>query len=376
MPDNPASIGTARQKHRGSGRLKVFLGYAAGVGKTFSMLDEAHRRKRRGADVVIGIVDSFGRPTTDEMIVGLEMIPSKSITVDGVERKQLDLDAVLARKPEVVLVDDLSHINVPGFGPSARWQEVQTLLENGINVISTVNVENLESLKDRIAEITGRTVSHTIPDRVLREADEVELVDVTPRALINRLERGDILPAEEIEEARATFYREGNLSALREIAMREAAGRVDEDLIEYRKEKRIEKPWATHDRVLICISPTRTSLRLIRRGWRMGQRMHGEVLAVHIDEGSAKGEKEQAILREDFELCERLGIETETLRGSLPQTLIDYVVKKNVTAIILGHPERSRMQEVFKPSILSDLARALRTVDIIVVATETPVDSH
>lgn len=376
MPDTADSIGGSRQKHAGAGRLKIFLGYAAGVGKTFAMLDEAHRRKRRGADVVIAFVEGGGRPTTEEMMVGLETIPFKTISVDGQVRRQMDLDSVLARKPGVALVDDIAHQNVPGFGLPTRWQEVQTLLENGINVISTINVENLESLKDRVVEITGLKVGHTVPDRVLREADEVELVDLTPRALINRLERGDILPPEQIEEARATFYREGNLSALREIAMREAAGRVDEDLIEYRKEKRIEKPWATHDRVLICISPTRTSLRLIRRGWRMGQRMHGEVLAVHIEDGTSKGEKEQAILREDFELCERLGIETETLRGSLPQTLIEYVKQKNVTAIILGHPERSRMQEVFKPSILSDLARALRTVDIIVVATETSVDPH
>ena len=376
MADSPSSIGGARKKAEGCGRLKVFLGFAAGVGKTFSMLDEAHRRKRRGADVVIGLVDGRHRPTTEEMKVGLEEIPPKVLKVDGEERLQLDVEAVLKRKPGVVLVDDLASANVPGSGLPSRWQEVRQILDAGINVISTVNVEHLESLNDSIADITGRLVTETLPDRILQEADEVELVDVTPRALINRLERGEIVPTNQVEEARSGFYREGNLNALREIAMREAAGKVDEDLNEYRREKRIEKPWATLDRVMICISPTRSSLRLIRRGWRMGQRMHGEVLAVHVEDGSSKGEKEQAILKEDFALCERLGIATEVLRGSLPQTLIEHAKARNATAIILGHPERTRMKEVFKPSILSDLARALRTVDIIVVATETASEAH
>lgn len=374
MPDSPNSIGASQAKPDGTGRLKIFLGYAAGVGKTYAMLDEAHRRRRRGADVVLGIVDTLGRAATEGMKEGIDEIPAKVVNVDGKPFRQLDLDAVLARKPQVVLVDDLAKRNVPGTGLATRLDEVHELLSAGINVITTLNIENLESLNDSVAEITGRKVTETVPDSAMHDADEVEIVDLTPRALINRLERGDIVSADAIEEARSTFFRPGNLNALRELTLREAAGRVDEDLNEYRKEKRIEKPWATLDRVLICISPTRSSLRLIRRGWRMGQRMHGEVLAVHIEDGTAKGEKEREILQEDFALCDRLGIKTEMVKGSLPTALIEYVKSKNVTAIILGHPERSRMQEIVKPSILSDLARNLRTVDIIVVSTETAID--
>ncbi|RYG32964.1 sensor histidine kinase KdpD, partial [bacterium] len=189
--------------------------------------------------------------------------------------------------------------------------------------------------------------------------------------LINRLDRGDVFPGRELTDREKNYFREGNLVALREMALREAAGRVDEDLIEYRREKRIEKPWAAQDRVMICISPTRSSLRLIRRGWRMGQRMHGEVLAVHVEDGSNTGDHAAKILEEDFALCERLGIENHRLKGDLAATLVKFARERNVTAVILGHPERSRLQELLKPSILTELARELRTVDIIVVSTET-----
>lgn len=356
----------------GLGKHKIFLGYAPGVGKSFAMLDEAHRRKNRGQDVVIGIIDGRGRGPIDEQIEGFEIVPPTVVA----GTPEMDVQALLARKPDLVIVDDLEHENKAGSRNERRWQDVEDLLRNGINVLSTLNVSSLESLNDHVRDITGVKIDQTVPDRILSEAYEVELVDVTPRALINRLERGDVFPGEDIDTQREAFFREGNLAALREIAMREAASHVDEDLVEYRKEKRIEKPWAAQDRVMICLSPTRSSLRLIRRGWRMGQRMHGDVIAVHVEDG-ALGDRERKILADDFKLAERLGIETVTLKGELAPTLIKLAKDRNVTQIILGHPERSRIQNIMKPSLLAELVRVLKTVDILIVATETePKGEH
>jgi two-component system sensor histidine kinase KdpD len=331
------------------------------------MLDEAQRRSIRGQEVVIGIIDSHGRRPVEELEVGLEKIPPKM--VGGMP--ELDVQAILSRKPHAVLVDDLQHSNAPGSEREKRWQDVNEILKAGIRVLSTMNVQHLESLNDNVRDITGIEVKDTVPDQILRDADEVEYVDLTPRALINRLDRGDIFPVTKVGSDVVSFFREGNLNALREIAMREAASHVDEDLVEYRKDKKIEKPWATQDRVMICISSTRSALRLIRRGWRMGQRMHGEVLAVHVEDGPV-GDKERKILEDDFKLAERLGIKTFTLKGELAPMLIEFAKERNVTQLILGHPQRNRFQEILKPAVLTELVKALRTVDILVVATDSP----
>ncbi len=372
MPDSPNSVGKATPVENSPGKLKIFLGFAPGVGKTFQMLEEAHRRQRRGADVLAGIVEGQGREATQGMLEGIANAPTLAFKNEkGQEVFELDVAAVIAKSPQIALVDDLGHRNATGSKNAYRWQDVEELLAAGINVLSTLNVHHLDSLSDDIADILDSKVVSTVPDRILHEAEEVEVVDLTPRALRNRLERGDILPVSEVQGALDGFFREGNLRALRELAFREAANRADEDLLEYRKEKRIEKPWAAKDRVMICISPTRSSLRLIRRGWRMGQRMNGEVIAVHVADSSSKGEREQKILAEDLQLCSRLGIAAEMLEGPVAQTLIQYVKDKNVTAVILGHPERTRFQEMVRASVLTELAKELKTVDLIIVATET-----
>jgi len=353
------------------GKHKIFLGYAPGVGKTFHLLDEANRRFGRGQDVVIGLVDSHGRKPTEEIAAGLEVVAPKVTTTADKRYVDLDLEAILERKPELVIIDELASDNAPGSRFESRWQDVDFLLSQGIHVLSTLNVYALESLNDHVHDITGVKITNTVPDRMLHDADEVEIVDVTPNALLNRVKRGDVYVDGTTPVELSTFFNEAALSALREIALREIAGHVDEDLVSYRKEKRIEKPWATQDRVIICVSPTRSSLRLIRRGWRVGQRMHGEVIAVHVKDGTSDSETAKKILSDDFALAKRLGIETVVLEGPLAPTLIQFAQDRNVTAVILGHPERSRLQEMFRPSILSELARELRTVDIIVVSTET-----
>jgi len=359
MPIRDQSDGSAGQR----GRYKIFMGYAPGCGKTFALLDEAQRRNQRGQDVVIGHMDSYGRRQTEEIGSSFTVIPTTS-------NGDLDIDAIVARMPGVVIVDELAHVNAPGSRFQNRWEDVEYLLDHGISVLSTITIYQLESLNDQVFDIAGIRIPNTVPDRVLHEAEEVEIVDVTPQALLNRLKRGDIYTNGQPPSDIAPIFDEAVLSALREISLREAAGRVDEDLVEYRRDKRIEKPWAAKDRVMICISPTRSSLRLIRRGWRMGQRMHGDVIAVHVKDGTSESESAKKILADDLKLASKLGLETVTLEGSLAPTLIKFARDRNVTAVILGHPERSRLQEIMKPSILSELARELRTVDIIVVSTE------
>jgi two-component system, OmpR family, sensor histidine kinase KdpD len=351
------------------GKLKIFLGYAPGVGKAKVMVEEARRRKSRGEDVVIAILSEGDRLMSEDLSQGLDAIAPLSFKYGGVEGKEINIPALLERRPHTVLVDNLSHTNVEGSSHANRWEDVEELLQKGIHVLATMNVESLESLNDDIYEITGKRVAETIPDKVFHQAAEVELVDLTPQALRNRIRRGDIVPEGQIEAALGGYYEEVKLNALREIAMRETAHRVDEDLIAWRKKQRIAKPWQTSDRVLICITPTRSSLRMIRRGWRLAQKMQGEVKAVYVEEPKLP-EVSQRILKDDFTLCERLGIPTETLKGEVAEAIISYVQDNNVTQIILGHSERTKIQEFLKGSLLLELAKQLKTVDILVVATE------
>jgi two-component system, OmpR family, sensor histidine kinase KdpD len=351
------------------GKLKIFLGYAPGVGKAKVMIDEARRRNSRGENCVVAIIADDDRLMVDEDLrSGLEYVEPLAFNYGGKEGKEINIPAILAMRPHTVCVDNLGHLNVPGSAHAKRWEDVEELLQKGIHVIATMNVEALESLNDDIFEITGKQVQATVPDRLFHQADEVELVDLTPQALINRVRRGDVLPAEQIETALAGSYSEVILNALREMAMREIAHRVDEDLIAWRKKERIAKPWQTSDRVLICISPTKSSLRLIRRGWRLAQKMQGEVKAVYVEEPKLPDFSKQ-ILEDDFKLCDRLGIPTVTLKGEPAEAIIAYVAENNVTQIILGHSERTKIQEFLKGSLLLELAKALKTVDILVVAS-------
>lgn len=373
MPDNDTAktpvIGSPSQA-TDRGKHKVFLGYAAGTGKTFAMLDEAHRRKSRGQDVVVGIVDPHARKDTLERLQGLETIDP--ITPNG-SAAELDTEAIVARRPELVLVDELQHTNSPGMPRQKRWQDVEALLDAGINVASTLDVHNLESLNDQVFDITGVRVADTVPDQMLLEATEVEMVDATPRALIHRMERGDVYPDVEVSNDAQALFKEGSLSALRELALREIAERVDIDVLEHRKGKRIERPWAARDRVMICVSPTQSSLRLLRRGWRIAQRHRGEVVAIYV-ESESPGPKEQKILDEDFQLAERLEIPVVKLLGEVSEQLIGYARDNNITQIVVGHSSRSRMQELMRASIVSSLIRELRTIDILVVAAEKDSD--
>ena len=356
------------EKRQKRGRLKIFLGFAAGVGKTYEMLTEANRRKQRGQEVVIGYVETHTRKGTEEQIGTLETIPRKNVTYRDTTFEEMDTEAILARHPQWVLVDELAHTNVPGSERAKRWQDVEILLEAGINVLSTLNVQHLESLNDIVHDITGIWVRETVPDRIVQAAEEVVMVDITPRALIHRLERGEIYANDKVHQALGNWFREGNLNALREIALREIAHEVEEEVTEYRRDRRVQEPWMTHDRIMVCISPDRSSMRLLRRGWRVAQRLHGDIVAVYVEQHPPT-EAEQQILRNDFALADRLHISVVTLHGDVANEIIRYAHENRITQIVIGHSDRTRWQEFVRGSIINRLTQALRSVDILIVAS-------
>ncbi|CEK19514.1 universal stress protein [Chthonomonas calidirosea] len=348
------------------GRLKIFLGFAAGVGKTYEMLSEANRRKQRGQDVVIGYVETHGRKGTEAQIGDLEIIPRKKIEYRGRVFEEMDTEAILRRKPQWVVVDELAHTNVPGSERPKRWQDVEYLRDHGISVLTTLNVQHLESLNDTIYDITGIRVRETVPDSLLHDA-EIVMVDITPRALIHRLERGEIYPSDKIQSALNNWFREGNLNALREIALREVAQEVDRDLSDYRKEQRIKKTWATKDRIMVCIAPELASMRLLRRGWRIAQRLDADIVAVYVENRPLTPEQQEQF-RSVLALADQLKIPVVTLHGEVADQLISYAKEHQITQIVIGHSSRSRFQEFLKGSIIHRLTQELRNIDILIAA--------
>lgn len=368
-PDEILARVQREEKQEKRGRLKILLGFAAGVGKTYKMLNEAQRRKQRSQDVVIGYVETHGRKGTEEQLGDLEVIPRRIIEYRGAQLEEMDAEAILARRPQWAVVDELPHTNVPGSLRPKRWMDVEALLDAGINVLSAMNVQHLESLNDTVHDITGVWVRETVPDRLLREAEE-ELVDITPRALIHRLERGDIYKPDKVQQALGNWFREGNLGALREIALREIAHEVDQDLTAYRQDKHITEAMASHDRVMVCISPDESSMRLIRRGWRISQRLHAEIMAVYV-ESATLTPAQQEILKNDFTLCERLKMNVVTLHGDVAAELIHYARDNRITQMVIGHSDRSRWREFVRGSIINRLTNELRAIDILIVAAPT-----
>jgi two-component system sensor histidine kinase KdpD len=359
----------------GRGRLKVFLGFAAGVGKTYEMLSEAARRKHEsGQDIVIGYVETHGRKDTEAQIGDMEIVPRKQIVYKGATFGEMDTDAIIARRPEWVLVDELAHTNVPGSEREKRYQDVLEILKQGINVVSTLNVQHLESLNDTVQQITGVKVRETVPDWVLGEADEIVTVDITPRALINRLRRGDVYPVEKVPQALQNFFTEGNLSSLREIALREVASEVDRSVQTYRRDRRVSQPWQTQERIMVCISPDRPSLRLLRRGWRIASRLKADIVAVYVPVGKPTLEQ-QKVLEGDFALAERLEIKVERTQGkNVAQALAEYAFAHQITHIVIGHSGRTRWQEILQGSIVNDLIRLVPGIDVLVVANTVPAE--
>ncbi|MFI6808118.1 DUF4118 domain-containing protein [Streptomyces luteogriseus] len=341
------------------GKLRIYLGAAPGVGKTYAMLSEAHRRMERGTDCVVAFVEHHHRPRTEVMLHGLEEIPRKEIDYRGTSFTEMDVDAVLARRPQVALVDELAHTNVPGSRNTKRWQDIEELLAAGINVISTVNIQHLESLGDVVESITGIRQQETVPDEVVRRADQIELVDMSPPALRRRMAHGNIYKPDKVDAALSNYFRPGNLTALRELALLWVADRVDEYLQAYRSEHRVSKIWGSRERIVVGLTGGPEGRTLIRRAARLAEKgAGGEVLAVYIassDSLTSASPKELAVQRT---LVEDLGGTFHHVVGDdIPVALLDFARGVNATQIVLGVSRRKGWQYVFGPGVGATVAR-------------------
>ena len=358
------------------GELKIFIGYAPGVGKTYSMLNEGNRNFKRGHDIIIGYIESHQRKETEGQISSLDIIPRKQIIYNGIKLDEMDTDAIIARNPETVLVDELAHTNVLGSKHKKRYEDVEEILAAGINVVTTLNIQHLESLNDDIKHITGIAVRETIPDRIVQNADEVVVVDITPSALQSRLRRGEVYKPQNVEAALKNFFRKGNLNALREITLRQTAQEVNEELEEYMEQHGIKDNWKTVERVMVCVTPTPNANRLIRRGARIAKRYKCEWFVVTVDSTriSAKvlyersPERESAVLDTSFRLAERLGAEVIILKGkSVSSELVKFAFKRHITQIIIGHSERSTIQKLFRGSTITKLLRETKDIEVHII---------
>lgn len=370
-PSPDALLAVARKEQRG--KLKVFLGAAPGVGKTYAMLQAAQARKGEKIDVVAGIVETHGRAETQALLRGLEIIPRRRVEYRGTQLDEMDLDAIRQRRPRLVLIDELAHTNVPGSRHPKRYLDVEELIAAGIDVYTTVNVQHLESLNDAVAQITGIRVRETLPDRVLEQADEVQLIDLPPDELLQRLREGKVYVPERAQQAVENYFRPGNLSALRELALRRTADRVDGQMQDYMKARAIPGPWPTTDRIMVCVSASPTSARLVRAAKRRADRRNAEWLAVCIETPAdlRMSDEDRQRLDKTLRLAEQLGGEAVSIPGRKPaEDLIRYAQSRNVTEIIIGKSSRSWWQEFRYGSIVNDLIRRSGAIDVYVITGE------
>ncbi len=375
-PDPDLLLSRIRQEaERGrEGQLKIFFGAAPGVGKTYAMLEAARQKLSEGIDVMVGLVETHKRKETEALLEGLEILPRLKIEYRGTTLSEFDIDAALKRKPFIMLVDELAHTNAPGSRHKKRWQDVYELLGSGINVYTTMNVQHLESLNDVVNQITGVSVRETVPDFLLDRADEIELVDLPPDDLLQRLKEGKVYVRELAAEARENFFRKGNLLALRELALRRTAERVDEQMQSYRVVKGVKEVWPVAERILVCVGPNPRSIRLIRAAKRMADGLRGEWIAAYV-EAPHKVKPSESDLRqlaEHMRLAESLGAETVTLSGSkASEEILTYSRERNVTKIIVGKPTHPRWKDKLFGSMLDDVVRGSGEIDVYVITGDT-----
>jgi two-component system sensor histidine kinase KdpD len=353
------------------GTLRIYLGAAPGVGKTFAMLNEGRRRAERGTDVVVGYVETHGRSHTAEQVADLEVVPRRLVAYRGAALEEMDLDAVLARRPEVALIDELAHTNVPGSTHGKRWEDVDVLLDAGVDVITTVNIQHLESINDVVERITGVRQRETLPDEIVRAADQIELVDMTPEALRRRMAHGNIYGPEKIDAALTNYFRPGNLAALRELALLWVADRVDDALEEYRARHGITEPWETRERVVVAITGAPSADTLVRRAARIATRAHGELLGVHVrsDDGLVGGGDTVGHQRR---LLEELGGSYYEIAGSdIAAALVEFARAENATQLVLGSSERTRWAELVRGSVINRAVRLSGPIDVHVISHES-----
>lgn len=372
-PDPDALLAAMREQEPAQprGKLKIFLGYAAGVGKTFAMLEAARQRKLQGMDVVVAYVETHGRTETEALLDGLELIPRASIEYRGVILPEMDIDAVLKRRPQLALVDELAHTNAPGSRHPKRVQDVIELLEAGIDVYTTLNVQHLESLNDVVAQITGVTVRETLPDSIIDTADEIELVDLPPDELLARLREGKVYMAEQAQRAIQKFFRKGNLTALRELALRRAAQRVDNQMHAYMQTRAIPGPWAATERLLVAVNSGALGEKLVRAARHLADELNAEwhVIYVETPEELHLSQPQQDQLARTLRLAEELGAQVQTLPAqSIVPALQEFARARNVTKIIAGKPRRPRWEEFLRGSTVDRLIRTSGKIDVYVIS--------
>src|SRR5260221_2720397 len=358
-PSPDALLKAAQREARG--KFKIFFGAAPGVGKTYGMLLAARRRKGEGVDVVVGVVETHGRAETEAQLTGLEAIPRRLVEYKGRTLSEMDIDAILRRRPALVLVDELAHTNAGGSRHPKRYLDVEELRAAGIDVYSTLNVQHIESLNDVVARITRIRVRETVPDRVVDAADEVELVDLTPADLMARLREGKVYVREQAQRALRHYFSPGNLTALRELALRRTAERVDDQMLSYMREHAITGPWAAGERVLVCLDPSPAAANAVRAAKRTADGLDAELIALYVetDRHATLSEAEHSQLAETMRLAAQLGAEVVTVPGrSVVEEVLAFARSRNVTRVVVGKSQRSRWFELRHGSVVDDLVRS------------------
>jgi two-component system, OmpR family, sensor histidine kinase KdpD len=366
----PAADREVAEAVEAAGNFRIYLGAAAGVGKTYAMLNEGHRRMSRGTDVVVGFVECHGRKLTEDMIGGLEVVPRKQVDYRGSSLEEMDVDAVIARHPEVALIDELAHTNVPGSGRNAkRWQDVMDIRAAGINVITTVNIQHLESIADEVEHMTGAKVRERVPDWVVRRADQIELIDSSPEQLRRRMVHGNIYPKERVATALNSFFRIDNLTALRELALRFLADETDEDLLEHLRRHDSTAVWETCERVMVAVAPAPGTDSLLRRAARMAARLKGELDVVYVASSDATRSGDKQALQKLEQLTADVGARWYEIPGDdLARSIARFAQEHQITQIVIGSSQRSRWQQL--------LAGGSRVKRIIQEAGPLGIDVH
>ena len=372
-PDELLARVQAEEVKEKRGKLKIFFGMAPGVGKTYAMLQAARKAASEGIDVMVGYVEPHARPETHALVLGLDLIPRRMVTYAGKTTEEFDLDAAIARKPQLILVDELAHSNAEGSTHQKRWQDVEELLNAGINVYTTLNVQHLESLNDVVMQVTSIPVRETVPDHVFENADEVELVDLAPDDLIERLREGKVYVSAQASRALENFFRKGNLFALRELALRKTAERVNEQAIDYRQQHEVSRIWATSERLLVCVGPSPMSARLVRATRRMAASLRAPWVALHVELERAKvlSLADQQRLESNLHLAEELGATVETAFGTeFAESVLQYSKRHNITKIVVGKSRKTRWQELLRGEFVHDLIRRSGDIDVYVISGE------
>jgi two-component system sensor histidine kinase KdpD len=369
-PEEWLEVTSPAPKSRGI--FKLFLGYAPGVGKTYGMLSEAIRRKSRGEDVVIGIIETHGRKGVQELASQLDAVPRKKIDYKGTLFEEMDVDAILERQPDVVLVDELAHTNIPGSKHRKRYEDVQELLAAKIDVVSTLNIQHIESIAPTVRAITGITVRETVPDWVPLSSAETVMVDLTPEALMNRMRRGDVYSQEKVEQSLKNFFRRGNLIALRELALRQVAEQVDRSLESYMDAKDIRQNWGVRERIAVCVSDSPSGQYLIARAARMVRKMDAELYIVHVEREFGPREENPKVLEANLRFGENLAAQVVRLKGkSVADTIADFVRTKHITQVIFGRASIRDWRKYLYLSVVHRFLRESPAVDVHIVTQES-----